>query len=141
MPTPDKSAGFSLIETVIAVGIFAVAVTVILALLPALTRQAADSADALTAQRLPDSVRVELQRQASTDFNGLAAAVPVMTLPLTNGLSLVAARDGSPLQSVGYLPPPSAALLPADEHYFHVEVWRFNQAPLNYDSSAAFSKS
>ena len=38
MTAPGKRAGFSLIEVVIAAGIFAVAVTVTLALLPSLTR-------------------------------------------------------------------------------------------------------
>ena len=57
---------FSLIEVIIAVGVFAVAVVVILALLPPLSREATDSADALVAQSLPDSVRVELSRLAAS---------------------------------------------------------------------------
>ncbi|MDI1337800.1 MAG: prepilin-type N-terminal cleavage/methylation domain-containing protein [Lacunisphaera sp.] len=137
MPAPGKCAGFSLLEVVIAVGIFAVAVTVTLALLPSLTRQAADGADGLSAQCLPDSLRIELQRLASGNFNGLATAAPVMTAPLTNGLDFVATRDGSRLHSSTYLAPAASALIPADEQYFAIEVWRFNQGTLGYDANAA----
>lgn len=130
--------GFSLVEVVIAVGIFAAAVTVALALLPALARQAGDAGDALTAQRLPDGIRVELQRLAeSGGFDALATRVPVMAAPLTGGLELVAARDGARLHSVGYLPPPPGEQLPLAEQYFAIEVWRFAQPPLAYDSAAA----
>lgn len=132
-----KDPGFSLLEVVIAVGIFAVAGTVMLALLPALTRQTGDSADAFTAQRLPDSLRIELQRLASGNFSGLASAVPVMAAPLAGGLEVVATRDGARLHSLMYLPPASGEGIPAGEQYFQVEVWRFNQAPFAYDSSAA----
>ena len=67
-----KKTGFSLIEVVVAVGIFATAVVVVLAMLPGLSRQAADSADAMTAQRLPDAVRLELERlSASGGFDAL----------------------------------------------------------------------
>ena len=54
MSSSDKFAGFSLIEVVIAAGIFTVAVTVTLALLPSLARQSIDNTDALAAQRLPE---------------------------------------------------------------------------------------
>ncbi len=137
MPAPDKRPGFSLIEVVVAVGIFATAVAVILALLPALARQAGDSADTLTAQRLPDGLRVELQRLAAGNFDGLASAVPVMAAPLDNGLELVANRTGSVLHSAKYLPPnPSLRIAPGDQ-YFLIEVWRFVRPPLSYDSAAA----
>lgn len=131
-------AGFSLVEVVIAVGIFAMAVTVALALLPALTRQAGETTDALAAQRLPDGIRLELQRlAASGGFDALANRVPVMSAPLTSGLELVAAHDGLKVQAVDYLPPVASEQLPPAEQYFAVEVWRFAQAPLAYDSSAA----
>ncbi|MDB6166705.1 MAG: hypothetical protein JWQ83_1845 [Lacunisphaera sp.] len=124
-------------EVVIAVGVFAVAVTVMLALLPALTRQNTDTADALVAQRLPDALRVELRRVASSDFNALAAAIPVMTAPLINGLALVAARDGNRLHTMSYQPPAAGASIPPGEQYFLVETWRFNQPPLAYDRAAS----
>ncbi len=129
---------FSLIEVIIAVGVFAVAVVVILALLPPLSRQAADSADAMVAQSLPDSVRVELARLATGGgFDALANRLPVMAAPLADGLSFVAARDARRLYSLDYLPPPAAGLLPQADQYFLVEVWRFNQLPLRFDPAAA----
>lgn len=129
---------FSLIEVIIAVGVFAVAVVVILALLPPLSRQAADSADALVAQSLPDSVRVELSRlAASGGFDALANRLPEMSAPLFDGLSMMAARDARRLYSPDYLPPPVAGQLPQAERYFLVEVWRFNQPPLRFDPAAA----
>lgn len=136
MSSSGKRAGFSLIEVVLAAGIFAVAVTVMLALLPALTRQSAESADALVAQRLPESLRVELQRLAGNDFNGLAGAIPVMVTPLDNGLRFVASRDGGRLHPVDYLPPATSQLLPQEQRYFAIEAWRFNQGSLQFDVTA-----
>lgn len=133
-PTP----GFSLIEVAIAVGLFAAVVTVALALLPALARRAGDATDALTAQRLPDGIRLELRRlAASGGFDALATRVPVMAAPLAGGLELVAARDGLKVYSTDYLPPAPAGQLPAEEQYFVVEFWRFASSPLAYDSAAA----
>lgn len=132
-----RRAGFSLIEVVIAVGIFALAVATMLALLPSLTRQTSDTADTLVAQRLPDNLRVELQRLARGNFDALATAIPIMSAPLDNGLRCVASRDGARLHSVTYLPPAAGAQIPEGEQYFAVEVWRFNQQPLAYDATAA----
>ncbi|MDI1250772.1 MAG: prepilin-type N-terminal cleavage/methylation domain-containing protein [Lacunisphaera sp.] len=131
-----KRAGFSLIEVVLAAGIFAVAVTVILALLPALTRQSGESADSLVAQGLPDRLRVELQRLAVNDFNGLANTIPVMGAPLENGLLFVASRDGSRLHPASYLPPATSGLIPQGQRYFAVEAWRFSQGTLQFDGTA-----
>jgi hypothetical protein len=129
---------FSLIEVIIAVGVFAVAVVVILALLPPLSRQAADSADAMVAQSLPDSVRVELGRLAAGGgFDALANRLPVMAAPLADGLTMVAPREARCLYSPDYLPPPAVGQLPQAEQYFSVEVWRFNQLPLRFDPAAA----
>jgi hypothetical protein len=132
-----RSSAFSLIEVVIAVGIFAVAVVTLLALLPSLTRQSTESADALTAQQLPDNLRIELQRLAGADFDALAAAIPVMTSPLDRGLLLVASRDGARLHAVDYRPPDASAQLARDAQYFAIEVWRFKSAPLAYDAGGA----
>lgn len=135
-PNP-RSRAFSLVEVVIAVGIFATAVVVILALLPSLTRQNTETSDALMAQRLPGALRVELRRLADADFKALAAATPIMAAPLADGMSFVAARDGSRLHSVAYLPPAAGALIPQDEQYYLVETWRFGATPLAYDSTAS----
>jgi hypothetical protein len=129
---------FSLLEVVIATGIFAAAVTVLLAFLPALTRQGAASADTLAALRLPDAIRSELQRLASAGgFDNLAGQTAPIATPLPATLTLVAARDSVLVQALDYLPPPGDEHLALDRQFYLVEVWRFNAAPLAYDASGA----
>lgn len=126
--------GFSLVEVVIAVGVFAVAVTAILAVLPSVTRQNAEFADRMVAQRLPAALHTELARLAATSgYDVLATSVPVMTTSLDAGLSFVATRDGSSLGAISS----SGADIPVDERYFQIETWRFDRVPLTYDASGA----
>ena len=127
-----RSAAFSLVEVVIAVGIVALGVAVILALLPALTRQATGSADTLAVLRLPEPLRLELQRVAAVGgFDPLASQTVAMASPLPATLTVVASRDVTTVQTLTYLPPVSA--LPADAQYFLIEIWSFGAAPLAYD--------
>lgn len=136
MKPVDRSCAFSLIEVIIAVGLFAGSITVILGLLSTLSRQAADSADVLAAQRLPEAVKLELSRLASGSFDGLAAQIPPMLAPLDGGLALVAAREATQAQSLNVLPP--ATLIPVGEQYFLVECWRFSTEALAFNNSKAF---
>jgi hypothetical protein len=129
-----QRAGFSLVEVVLAVGVFAVAVTVVLALLPTFAREGAESADQFAAQELAGAINVELKRLAARDgFDALANSIPVMSAAQENGFALVAARDG------GRIAPSTeaSAPLPPDEQYFQVELWRFKQAPLAYAADGA----
>lgn len=127
-----RCRAFTLLEVVIAVGVFAVGVVGILALLPALGREIGSSADERVAQGLPDALRIELRRMADRGgFDALAARVPVMTPSLSDGLPLVAPRSGEVVQSAGYLPPAENPL-PEAEQYYLLEVWRFANAPLAY---------
>ena len=128
---------FSLIEVIIAVGLFATSVTVIIALLPSLARQSRESADLLAAQRLPDALKVELSRLGAAGFVTLAGQVPVMSGPLDGGLAFVADHDAARLHSRDYQPP-ATGLLPEPERYFLVECWRFPEEPLRFDSQKAF---
>lgn len=133
-----RARGFSLLEVVIAVGVFALSIVVILGMLPALTRSAAEADEALVAQSFPDPVRIELARlAASGGFDALAGRLPVMAAPLADGLSLVAARDGRGVQTSDYLPPAAAGQLPEADRYFLIEVWRFDLPPLRYDPAGA----
>ena len=127
--------GFSLVEVVIAVGIVAGSVAVVLSLLPSLIRQSGDSADLLVAQRMPDAVHLELERQATTGgFDALANAVPVMSAPLENGWALVATADGLRLATIAAS---GSEAIAADEQHFLVECWRFAQPPLSFEATAA----
>jgi type II secretory pathway pseudopilin PulG len=124
--------GFSLVEVVIAVGIFTASVVVVLSLLPSLVGQSADAADRLVAQRLTDAIRIELDRQAiATGFDSLATAIPVMSAPLEHGWPLVVAANGLRIE------PASSGGIANDDQYFLVEIWRFPQPPLSYDSASA----
>lgn len=124
---------FSLVEVIIAVGLFAASVTAVIALLPAVTRQGAVTTDTLAAQRLPDALKVELSRLAASGFDALAGQVPVMNQPLGAGLAFVATRDAARLHSRDYLPPGTGRI--ADqEQYFLIECGRFPDEPLRFDA-------
>jgi prepilin-type N-terminal cleavage/methylation domain-containing protein len=128
--------GFSLIEVIVAVAIFALAVPTMLALLAHLGRLGASSDEAMVAQRLAGAVRAELFRLAHADFDGFAAQVPEMTSASPPGFELVATRDGVRVQARDYLAP-GDALAVADQ-YFLVECWRFDGEPLRFDAQKAF---
>jgi type II secretory pathway pseudopilin PulG len=132
-----QSRGFSLIEVIIAAGIFAGTVAVIVALLAALVRQTAEAAESLAARRLPDAVQVELERLATRGFENLAGQIPLMASPLNDGLPLVAARDVADVQSLTYQRPAAGRISP-DEQYYLIECWRFSDEPLRFDAAKAF---
>lgn len=129
---PHRCA-FSLVEVIIAVGIFGVGVASILGLLATMTRQQAANADALTAHGMADALRVELRRVriAAGSLEALAEKVPVMSTAMADGLSFAATRDGARLQALSFQAPASDVLA-AGEQYFLIEVWRFDHAPLSY---------
>jgi hypothetical protein len=131
-----QTRGFTLLEVIIAVGLFVSAITVIIGLIAGLSRQGTESNDVLAAQRLPEPLKVELARLASTGLDGLADRVPVMASPLTGGLALAAARDAARVDSLEYLP--AADSLPTDEQYYLVECWKFPSEPLRFDGQKAF---
>jgi hypothetical protein len=127
-------SAFSLFEVIIAIGLFAASVTVVIALLPSVTRQGAVTSDTLAAQRLPDALKVELSRLAAAGgFDALAGQVPVMTQPLGRGLAFVATRDAARFDSLDYLPP-AVGQIPEAEQYFLVECGRFADEPLRFDA-------
>lgn len=133
--------GFSLIEVVIAVGIFAGAVVVILALFGPLNRSIGEVADTSRAARLAEAINAELLRlrdvQAPATGSKLDA---VYTRWLNAGavLKLVASTDGSHVVAEadagsdpvnpGFGNPPGIALR---DRYYLIEV-RAQPAPLNY---------
>jgi prepilin-type N-terminal cleavage/methylation domain-containing protein len=133
-----KFTGFSLLEVIIAVGIFAVAVSAMLGLLPALTRQSAISTDTLTGLRLPDALRMELQRMAAAGgFDALAGQARPLATPLPDTCLLVATRDAARLHALNYQPPPAADRMAGDSQYFLIEVWSFSESPLAFEAGGA----
>jgi len=128
--------GFTLLEVIIAVGLFVSAVTVVIGLMAGLSRQGADANDVLAAQRLPEPLKLELARLASSGLDSLADRVPVMASPLAGGLALAGARDAARVDSLEYLP--VADPIPAGEQYYLVECWKFPSEPLRFDGQKAF---
>ncbi len=107
---------FSLIEIVIALGVVAGGVAVILALLPSLIRQNEESTDLQTALRLPDSIESLLYAEMNGAFPG----------NIPQGQILVAGKEGSNLRPKNLLNTPA---LPA---YFYIEVSSFETGELAY---------
>ena len=133
-----STKGFSLFEVVIAVGIFAAAITVMVGLLPSLTRQSTVAVEMQAALRLPDSVRSELERVATAGgFDGLAGHFSPLSSSLPDTLKLVAIRDASIVQSLDYQPPSAAEWIGADNRYFLIEAWKFSDPPLVFETAGA----
>ncbi len=128
---------FSLVEVIIATGIFAASVTVVIALLPALARQGGESVDSLAAQRVPDLLRNELTRLGAAGVDALAGQIPVMPAALADGFALVADREAARLHSRDYLPPVTGQIA-TDEQYFLIECWRFPDEPLRFEPTKGF---
>lgn len=132
MQRAGRLRAFSLIEVVIATGLAAGAVLVIIGLLGRQGRQVRDADDQIVAAQLADGIRVELMRLARQQgFDVLAASIPVMAGAGDEGLLLAADRDGTGLRP----------LLPGDPagggRYFLVEVRRYPGGPLAYDPAGA----
>jgi hypothetical protein len=121
----------------IAVGVFAASVSVVIALLPALARQGGEATASLAAQSLPGALQVELSRHAAFGFDALGGQLPVMNGPLASGLAFVADRQATRLHSRDYLEP-TVGVLPEAEQYFLVECWRFPNEPLRFDAQKGF---
>ncbi|MBX3751372.1 MAG: type II secretion system protein [Opitutaceae bacterium] len=129
-----KLAAFSLIEVVIAVAIFAGAVTVLLALLASTLRDSSDAADVQTALRLPGAVEVALREIAAREgLPALAGRVPLMDAAADRGFLLVATREGGLVRVAGA---EADAAQPHGE-YFLIDVRRFAAGPLAFDAARA----
>lgn len=131
-----STRAFTLLEVIIAVGLFVTAVTAVIGLIAGLSKQGAETDDVLSAQQLPEPLKVELSRLAATGLEVLADRVPVMGSPMAGGLALVAARDAARVDSLEYLPVPGS--IKADEQYYLVECWKFPSEPLRFDRQKAF---
>ena len=123
---------FSLLEVVIAVGIFATAVVTLLALLPATLRESADSLDTQIALRLPGAIETELRRQVATQgFDALAARIPIMNASPDHGELLVATHQGDDVRRL------LVGESPVRDQYFLIELQRFGSGSLAYDPAGA----
>ena len=122
---------FTLLETIIALGIFAGAGLAMLALMSAAATQIAAANEALVAHGLRDAVKValvELQRDSGIDT--VAAWADTWDAPRDRGLFFTADRRGVALRQH------ASGTLDQDE-FFAVEVRRFPVGPLRYDATEA----
>ena len=118
-----------MVEVVIAVGVAAFGIAVVLAMLPGLLQQNTGARHAHIALGMPDSVARELGQFANTSFSSLGANAAEF-LAETSVLRLVAAEDGTDLR------PEIADGRPA---FFLVEMHRFPPgSQLSYDPSAPY---
>ena len=90
---PAPRRGFSLLEVVVAIGIFALAVIALLGFLTATSQTGGEIADAQVAAGLGGPTQTELERlRFELGLDGLAAGVP--PAGSTAPMQLVATRDG-----------------------------------------------
>ena len=110
-------SGFSLVEVVIAAGVFALGVGAILGLLPGLLREQQAAEGMLTALRMADGIQSELRTIAGGDVAALRSQLAGARSETSSALKLVANRDGSGLR----------AWSSGDEgeQYFLVELYSF----------------
>ncbi len=110
-------AGFSLVEVVIAVGVFALGVGAILGLLPGLLREQQAAEGTLTAVRMADGIQSELRTITGGNIAVLRSQLAGAGSETSDALQLVANRDGSGLR----------AWSSGDEgeQYFLVELYSF----------------
>jgi hypothetical protein len=123
---------FSLVEVVIAVAIFAGAVTVLFALLASTLRDSSDAADVQTALRLPAAVEVALREIAAREgLSALAGRIPTMDASADRGYLLVATREGEFVRAPGK----ASGGTQQRSEYFLIDVHRFTGGPLAFDAA------
>lgn len=87
----SKVGAFSLIEVVVAVGIFAIGIVAVIGLLSPTIKSVTNVTDSTVANRLADNIQLELQRIGFSNIVPDSTSATKVALPLT----LVASRDGS----------------------------------------------
>jgi len=138
--SPEKvtRAAFSLVEVVVAVGIFAIGIVGVLGLLSPSIKSVSEVGDTAVANRLADNIQVELERLGFTTVTG---ALPLTTSTLT----LVATHDGSRvLRSDGASPPADNDVTATDkppgilhrDRYYGITVQQLSSLP--YTSGNGF---
>lgn len=118
---------FSLVEVVLAIGVFALTIVAVIGLLGPIASQVRDLRDSKTANHLPTPIREELNRLGFESFvnDGFAAIAsdhsPIQTGDIPTGrtilASLVATQDGSEVAEAS-----QTSRVPADERYFLIQI-------------------
>jgi len=133
---------FTLIEVVVAIGLWAVTVTAVIALQGGLTRSVTDVSEYYRAAQLADPIEVELRRLRDLPSQGGPAdrfeALADMICPSDSSrpLRLVGSRDGLRVIRESEADEPATGIARRDRHYL-IEV-RQQPAPLAYTSGAGY---
>ncbi|MFA6961876.1 MAG: type II secretion system protein [Opitutaceae bacterium] len=92
-----SKAGFSLVEVVVAIGIFALAIVGVIGLLSPTTKNVADVADSDSATRAISAIQAALQESVSSSSTGFTDLAGVLQTPSSGALptyNFYSARDG-----------------------------------------------
>lgn len=134
---------FSLVEVVVAVGVFGIAVVALLGVLTATGKTVGDLSDSDAAAKLAANVESEMRRYASiqTDFNAFASGIPASGAA---SLELYATKDGGRVvvesaadNNLDGAAPTLPTGISGRDRYFCVKVNRM-PAPLNYTNGNGF---
>ncbi len=123
----SRESGFSLIEVILAIGVFALTIVAVIGLLGPIAQQVRDLQDTRVANSLPGPIREELNRLGFDDFVKINDGEGTVSesINTTTPIDLYGTEDGS-LVSIGQ---DDAPPIPLAERYFLVEV--FLAAPVD----------
>jgi len=110
---------FSLLEVVIALGVVAIALVSVLAIMPALFRESRSAVEIEKALSFADAVAVELRRIGTTRGWANLASIEPESSTWDQGLLLVASRDSASVREQG------SANADVRDEYFLIDVRRF----------------
>lgn len=123
----SSRAAFSLVEVVLAIGVFALTIVAVIGLLGPIASQVRDLRDSKTANNLPSAIREELNRLGfesfvNANFTAIASdhtAIQTSDIPTGRTIlaSLVATQDGSEVAEAS-----QTTRIPQDERYFLIQV-------------------
>jgi len=118
-----------LVEVVIALGVAASGLLVILALVPSILKQQTNSESTYIAVGFPDAITAELKRIGGIDVTSLGARASAFENEVSS-LRLVASHEGANIREF---------IDDQKSQFYLIELYRFPAtSPLAYDSNAGF---
>ncbi|MGE9289861.1 MAG: type IV pilus modification PilV family protein [Puniceicoccales bacterium] len=133
-----REAGFSLVEVILAIGVFALTIVAVIGLLGPIAQQVRDLQDTKVANSLPAPIREELNRLGFDHFvtiSGTGTAT-VQNVSETTPLELFATEDGS-IVTIGQGNDTDAPAIPEASEYFLIEV--FLAAPVDGGENLSYN--
>ncbi|MBC2604186.1 type IV pilus modification PilV family protein [Puniceicoccus vermicola] len=137
----SQQSGFSLVEVILAIGVFALTIVAVIGLLGPIAQQVRDLQDTKVANSLPAPIREELNRigfeyfvDVKSDGTALKGVFPTVLFGTMDGSRVIGytALDGTVITRDGNSPPG----IPEDERYFLIELTAAT-GNLNYNDGDA----